>query len=71
MKGATAVPCVITMSIPKINNIIITGNNQNFFLDNKNLINSKKKCFILKTGSSYHLFFEALGNPDSGSCTSS
>jgi hypothetical protein len=38
-----AVPCVNTIKPPKINTIIIIGNNQYFFLIDKNFINSAKK----------------------------
>ena len=42
INGATAVPWVKTIKTPNTNKIVITGNNQNFFLANKKLINSIK-----------------------------
>ena len=46
MKGATAVPCVRTMSPPKIKRTKIIGISQNFFLLSKKRINSFKNSLI-------------------------
>ena len=46
MKGATAVPCVRTMSTPKSKRTKIIGISQNFFLFSKKRTNSLKKPFI-------------------------
>ena len=46
MKGATAVPSVTTTKTLTNNKAIIIGTSQNFFLTNKNLINSFKKFML-------------------------